>query len=333
MPISLKLGQISLPNHQVLLEEIYGKQNAQRGWVYVHGYLSRTTGYLWKRCTETPRNEELVSRDFVRSLSWLFALASSVDVNLLEAFLRRYPGMCPYCLEEACVCIQTKKLPRVYVQPKKVLRKVRERYEYRCQSETAFNLKLACDTIYFLYPQNGAIWYHAGPSFHFAKLHEEIAEVHEAISKCLNGEKSRDAVSDELADVAAWLLGAWAIVFPTRSLDDEFSAYYDDGCPVCSRPACECKPFGGRPERLVSVAWLEKLRSGVVKLADAVPSAQKQEFLDLAQAYEQVQQTHNEPLVLSSVDETRRALSKFEPSSELETQLVADLLSVVARRE
>src|ERR1035441_2948606 len=73
----------------------------------------------------------------------------------------------------------------------------------------------------------------------------------EAIPQC--------AVKDEIADVFAWLVGAWHLAVPNASIDRELAIYYEHGCPVCGQDPCSCEPFSGRAQNLFDVGKLGQI--------------------------------------------------------------------------
>lgn len=93
-----------------------------------------------------------------------------------------------------------------------------------------FTLDFAAKCISSICPNNEVIWYFGGPGHHFSKLAEEVAEVHEAISGFIKGTKRVHAVADEIADVLAWMLGAWSIIYQAKSFDEEMTNYCFQGC-------------------------------------------------------------------------------------------------------
>ena len=197
----------TIQGFQLLLDGIYGKVNYNRSLEYLYGYLSRTVGYLSKAVSQKQATE----KDFIRPVSWLIAIASKVGIDVEDAFISRYPNLCPSCVQPQCVCFKTGKKPPTYMpayQVKEELFRGRTTVVNR-RLPVTFDFAKVC--IASVFPNNEIIWYYGGSGFHFSKVAEEVAEIHEAISGLLIGKKKLGAVSDEIADVLAWLLGAWYI--------------------------------------------------------------------------------------------------------------------------
>jgi len=48
---------------------------------------------------------------------------------LQEAFLKKYPGICPYCLEQQCICYKTGKVPRKPISCMEMKQEMTFKYE------------------------------------------------------------------------------------------------------------------------------------------------------------------------------------------------------------
>ncbi|WP_182016081.1 hypothetical protein [Vibrio alginolyticus] len=97
----------SINDYQGYFDHLYGKPNSSRDWQEIFGYISRTTGYLSRGLIKGKYSES----DFIRPISWLFALANKLDVSLQDSFYKKYPNICHYCLERVCCCFRTDKQP------------------------------------------------------------------------------------------------------------------------------------------------------------------------------------------------------------------------------
>lgn len=82
----------------------------------------------------------------------------------------------------------------------------------------------------------------------------------------MGGKKSIDAVSSEIADVLAWIVGAWHISYPGKSLNNSFIDYFFDGCPVCKRKVCNCAAYNSRSMGLVDEGFLNRLKEVIEKI-------------------------------------------------------------------
>ncbi len=260
----------TINTHQVRLEHIYREANKDLDYWYIYGYLCRTIGFLCKKLTKNNAEKE----DFIRPLSWLFTLATKVGTDVQDSFLAKYPDCCPHCLGPTCVCFRTGKRPVKDIPAYEVREEVYERYESIINSPRGRTISFtsAIRMIANIFETNQIVWHYSGPAHHIAKTQEEVAEIHEALSLFLSSRKPLKAVSEEIADVLAWLLGAWSIKFPNSSLDNEFIDYFSHGCPVCHRAPCDCKRYGGRPEGLIDVEFLLEVKSRLEKLSKIIPA-------------------------------------------------------------
>lgn len=259
----------SISAQQKYIAHLYGPVNEGKSVDYVFGYLSRTCGYLYKAVSDG----SVVPMHFIRPAAWLMALSSKFSLTLEDAFTGRYPNICPYCVAAPCVCLRTGKKPVSYIPGYKVKEELAAQRQVFLQMHKPVTLDAAASAVSKIYPNNEAIWRFAGPYHHFAKLHEETSEVHEAYTKVERKEKMPSAVEEELADVLAWLSSAWAICFPGRSFTDEFVDYYAGGCPVCRKAICRCGAHASRPAGLVDTRVLGKLAEELAELVQAVPGA------------------------------------------------------------
>jgi NTP pyrophosphatase (non-canonical NTP hydrolase) len=241
---------------QAFLQALYRDVNRDQSWEYMHGYLSRSVGYLGKVANATV-GERAGDRTvyFVRLISWTCAIASKLQVDLQQAVTKRFPGYCPYCLERQCICFRTDKKPTIQLPAYKLIELTEERrqnYQFTLEQRgSPASLTVVGETIASIYPSNEIVWYYSGPWHHLVKLHEEVSEVHEAASKMEKGEKTIDSVAEELADVLAWTLCAWHITMRPKKIEDAIIDYYWKGCPVCKGNPCTCTPHSTRPSGLV----------------------------------------------------------------------------------
>jgi NTP pyrophosphatase (non-canonical NTP hydrolase) len=286
---------------QAMLTAIYGDTNADRKWDYAFGYLSRTSGYLGKAVKKKAANPI----DFFRPLSWLSAMATHHDIPLQEAFFRRYPGICPYCVEFTCICRRTGKQPRGYLAAYKIEERLASQYNTFLNVENSpsqtiviFSIAHATDVIRRVYPANEIVWFHAGPSYHFGKVHEEVAEIHEAVSRFDRNQKPKSAVADEIGDVFAWLISAWDIYYPDRQLEEDLKSYYLKGCPVCGQPKCVCGDRDDRPDGLIDTESLTAILKVIKGLEDIFGGDR---FADLRRSLERAIASQNQPVARASV--------------------------------
>ncbi|VEE14821.1 nucleoside triphosphate pyrophosphohydrolase family protein [Ectopseudomonas mendocina] len=265
---SLEVKPSSIKEYQDYISNLYGEVNDRHSMEYVFSYLFRNAAYLSRVIGEKGESKD----NFIKTYSWLFALSSKLKIDLEDAFLKKYPDVCPYCLVKPCICIKTGKKPVDYVPEWKASEEIQSKYRIAKLSSPKLMLDKAVERINDLYPANKHIWNAAGPTFQFYRVLEELGEVHEAYTGFAKGVRKSENIGEELADVFAWLLSTWGIVYPKLSLNDEFIGYYYDGCPVCSNSTCKCPDHSDRGERLVEIEELEKFRAKIEELILLVPA-------------------------------------------------------------
>lgn len=299
-----------IESYQNFLAKLYGEVNKDLSWEYIYGYVCRTVGYLCKNVTD----QRVSERDFIRAISWVLSLANKVNCSAQMALLEKYPGICPYCLEQVCVCFRTGKKPAQYMPAFEVKERLGTyRNHQRTQQRSPITFDRGVGMIAAIYPNNEVIWRYGGPWHLSSKLQEEIAELHEAMAGFIRRIKPFEVVTEELADVFAWLLACWGIVFRDRSLDAEFISYYLDGCPVCRHETCQCQPYNSRPEGLIDVVALKDIKRHLEELTRLLPES-RAALGDAIQSVTVAAETQNESIARLSVSQTTDRLEEFKKS-------------------
>lgn len=268
---SLSEKPSSIGSFQSYIDLVYGEVNQAKSIDYVFSYLFRSSAYLSRVVGEKGEPKT----NFIKTFSWLFALSAKLGVNLEDAFVKKYPDICPYCLTNPCICLKTGKKPVDYIPEWKASEEIKFKYTMTRRVSPNLALDSAVSKINDLYPGNKHIWNAAGPTFQFFRLLEELGEVHEAYSGFVKGQRRLENVAEELADVFAWLVSTWGIVYPKMSLADEFIGYYYDGCPVCLSENCHCSDHADRGERLVELEKLMEFRGKIEELMSLEPIYRK----------------------------------------------------------
>jgi hypothetical protein len=116
-------------------------------------------------------------------------------------------------------------------------------------------------------------------------------------------------VSDEIADVLAWLLGAWHITFPDRSVDHEIISYYFNGCPVCQHMQCICASYSGRPQNLFDSSVLSDVEKDLAYLWDASPE-DRADIEELQRSLRVVIETQDDPLARLTLHQVALKLTR-----------------------
>lgn len=252
---------------QGYLNVLYKNANKNRDMEYLFSYLFRNASYLARAI---PRGQDCV-HNFIKTFSWLFAIANKLEINLQDAYLRKYPEVCPYCITNPCICSKTNKKPIEYVQEWKIQEELGNRYNVVKNANLNPSMDSLVEKTNDLYPANMHIWKASGPAFHFFRLLEELGEVHEAYTSFCRGQKNKHEIENELADCFAWTLSAWGIRYLGESLQDRFITYYYNSCPVCNSDPCKCEPYSDRGEMLVKIEELRLYREKIKELLEAAP--------------------------------------------------------------
>ncbi len=88
---------------QARIATTYGSKDAKRGIAGTFMYFSEEIGELAEALREPDRHD--LPGEFADCLAWLVSLAHLAKVDLAAAVDRKYPGLCPKCLEIICVCV------------------------------------------------------------------------------------------------------------------------------------------------------------------------------------------------------------------------------------
>tara|TARA_R100000789_G_C2998587_1_gene148139 strand:+ start:84 stop:1097 length:1014 start_codon:yes stop_codon:yes gene_type:complete len=252
---------------QSYLNGLYGDVNKGRDMEYMFSYLFRNASYLAR---SIPRGQNCV-QNFIKTFSWLFAIANKLEIDLEDAYLRKYPEVCPYCITKPCICSKTNKKPVSYIKEWKIQEELGYKYNVAKSSTPNPSMDSLVEKTNDLYPANIHIWKAAGPAFHFFRLLEELGEVHEAYTAFCRGAKDKREIENELADCFAWTLSSWGIHYLGESLQDSFISYYYNACPVCNSAPCKCEAYSDRGEMLVKIEELRLYREKINELLEAAP--------------------------------------------------------------
>ena len=294
--------------HQSFLKDLYGESNRERSSDYLFGYLCRSAAYLGKNVFLKKQEDQ----HFLRTISWLLAIANYFGLDAQLCLFSRFPTICPYCLTSPCTCFKTNKSPVDYLPAYKIQKELKAKYKVleHTMDEHEWSFDKGIKLLTTVYPNNEVIWHHAGPWHLFAKLQEEVGELHEAISKYEARKKPIQPVGEEIADTLAWLLGAWGIVYPDRSLDEAFINYYYDNCPVCTECPCVCLDRADRAAELVDVKLLQTLEELLGKLEVLLPDA-SESLNELRKSVSAAAKEQSEPITVHALKNTKSTLSQL----------------------
>ena len=294
----------SISQFQNYISNLYRDVNEPRPIEYLYSYLFRTSAYLSRIIGEQKDAKE----HFIKVFSWLFAISEKLNIDLEHALVRKYPNMCPYCMAKPCVCVKTGKKPVTYIPEWKISEEIEYSFNMIRAAVPKLSLDEAVKNINDLYPANKHIWNAVGPTFQFFRLLEELGEVHEAYTSYLVGNRNIEGLSDEIADVFAWLLSTWGINCSGLSLGDEFIGYYYNGCPVCLQSKCQCPDHRDRGERLLKIENLMKFKNKLEELVSLVPDY-KESLDDLIGSIDTVAETKSTTGAVRTVSQAKKILN------------------------
>ncbi len=291
---------------QRFFDSTYSNSNRSMTFEYMLCYLPRTCGYMFKKTLD----KKITSADCVKPIAWLFALANKLGGNLEQSLVSRYPGVCPHCLQAPCSCLRTGKKPPVYMPAYKVLEELQAKANVVLNGGAVLSFGYFIENSRRIYPNNEIIWTFAGPSFHFAKIQEEIAEIHEAYSGYCRKTKPLEAVMAEIADVFAWVLAAWNISIDGQSPADEIISAYLSGCPVCHSQECSCKPYHSRAVSLIDKEVLIEIKNELASIREngGITSSK---FDDLMQSLDVAASSLDDPISHLAIEQTRETLQQL----------------------
>lgn len=296
--------------YQSYIKDLYATINEKRDFAGLYGYLHRNVGFLGKSI-EADLNDQ---SKFILPISWLFSLATKLEINILEAFIKKFPGICPYCLESQCVCYRTNKKPQKPMSTYEIEMEIFYKWEEIKNSHADFNLDSAVRFISNIYPNNEVVWKAAGYQQHILKIHQEMTEIHEAHGNFLKDPELKSTVMDEVGDVFAWIISAWAIRYPNESMDKAFINYYRNDCPVCQKAPCECGLSDSRPATLPNFDKIETVRKNLEHLSQLFPDYQNR-FESLLKSYTNVIKTQHQPVAMAALDETKTILEELRSTA------------------
>lgn len=230
------------------INSIYAHRNESLSFEYIYSYLTRKISFLSRefiRGSDDDRSK--LKHTYIDALSWLIAISEKMDIDLEDAFIRKFPGVCPYCVKSPCQCSQTHRKPEFSENLKRIKDELESNYNYTYLTPQKKIRVYTPRMINEIYPANRNVFNTFGGFYLSSRLFEELGELHQAYSKYKSDERyPKKNISEELADVTAWMLSLWDIVFKEIDLGDEISNYYVDGCPSCHTKKCVCENYRGR---------------------------------------------------------------------------------------
>ena len=292
---------------QGYFREIYPNNDLSEDYIYA--YFSRTVSYLCKNLSSRHNSTD----SFIETVAWLFSLANKFEIDIQEAVLRRYPGVCHYCISRPCQCHKTLKQPVSRIPLYKVVEELEARYRSTATIPSV-TIDWFAKQIDEIYQNNDILWTNAGPWRHLMKMQEEVGEIHEAYTGYIRGRKSKMSLANEFADVSGWIFGAWSITHRGKSFSESLKNYYMGGCPVCSKDVCVCEPRAGRSKELLDEVKLKEIQLSFLNLAEQYPN-DTEVFEDLEASFQTALKSEDEGVRRQTILKARNSLGKILDSS------------------
>ncbi|AAM03984.1 TPA: nucleotide pyrophosphohydrolase [Methanosarcina acetivorans] len=93
---------MEISKFQKLMYELYAHNDKRRGGKATMLWLVEEVGELAEAIRrEEPEN---IEEELADCFAWIGALANLYGIDLEEAFLKKYPGVCPTCSQKPCIC-------------------------------------------------------------------------------------------------------------------------------------------------------------------------------------------------------------------------------------
>ncbi|MDM1561332.1 MazG-like family protein [Escherichia coli] len=261
---------------------IYSKKNEEKSFEYMYSYLTRKTAYLTREfIRDGNQDKELLKNTYIEALSWLFAICDKLEIQPQEAFYKKFPSCCPYCLGAPCSCSQTHRKPEKIRSAKGIKDELFNKYNaIKPMQFPPYAPRMIND----IYPSNRTIWSTFGGFYHSSRLFEELGELQEAYAKSIEDKNyNKENLHEECADIYAWLFSLWGIIFKDDDLGEAFESYYLNGCPVCNKRECVCVSYSGKISKTDEKrASLEKLKQELELLLKDETTGEFKENLESA---------------------------------------------------
>lgn len=229
----------SINDYVEMLSSIFGStQNYDKSKYEIFSHLTEICGVTGKFLLKKS-DLESADRFMPKIFGWVCALVQSVErsgFNLEEAILRKYPGVCPYCMKAPCGCWQNDKPT---LQPQKL----RSLYikNSASQKRSIDDFELMFVRIY------GHTW--TGKSgnedpivYTYTRLIEELSEVAEAVRF---HHLYPENFENEVADLISWWFALAHVVRLSRPQANKLTSEivwqgYPGNCKYCESNPCFC---------------------------------------------------------------------------------------------
>lgn len=212
---------------QEYFEGIYSKANRRFSEIDTASRLLLAIGRLSNALRKKPVEAEA---RLAHCVSWTFAVAKQVAVDVSEALHSKYPATCGYCAKNPCECTDDR--PDFAKQDTNT-------------SETNLSMQQWQEHLAAMY---GEINRSKGIDNCLRRLFDEATEVIEIAERL--GEinihfsggvlEAHKLYIGEIADVFAWIMAVADLL--NINLEEVVVEYYKNGCPHCTSNPCICPP-------------------------------------------------------------------------------------------
>lgn len=205
---------------QAFNQEVYGP--ADDRMYSIEDMLAHTHRFAMRALKGVRKGDkEKIRINLLVSLSFLFAIANRMHIDLEDELWARFPMQCSYCAHAPCACKKIKPSVRPRLKVDSTLRPHTIR-----EFQTMFNS---------IYPASRRT--HAEAGMHLA---EEIGEVAEALHGYLgqHQQKQFEAIRHEIADCVSCMFG----LATSAKIDVavELATLFKNNCHVCHKAPCIC---------------------------------------------------------------------------------------------
>ena len=104
---TIKTPDLSLPDFQKLIRDMYVEKDKERGVAGTFMWLMEEVGELATALRSGTKKEQ--EEEFADVLAWLTTIANVVGVDLNKALIDKYGTGCPGCGKLVCVCPDSEK--------------------------------------------------------------------------------------------------------------------------------------------------------------------------------------------------------------------------------
>ncbi len=93
---------VTIREFQQLMRALYYERDSKRGVEKTYMWLVQEVGELGRAILKG--DQENIKEEVADVLAWLASLCNVLGIDLEEAALNKYPGVCPKCGSKPCRC-------------------------------------------------------------------------------------------------------------------------------------------------------------------------------------------------------------------------------------